>query len=279
MLKRSASIQGVYYFLKITRAMHTLVLDTCSLLKSDQIYQIQPPSFELNSLAEFAFNPKLRGDLGVMNKKQKNKSSMQLKRKFETNLPNDRSYKRNLRRAFQILKIVKYKLLLPDEAIEKSANYYQRTLDGNIIKGRSIGAFAVASAYIACRELGIPRQLREIAEVVDVHPIIANKCYRMLLRHLDLNLPFIDVEVYLSKIAKDLLVNKKTYQKSLEILEAVRQNVISYGKEPNALASAVLYVACLKEGEKIIQSRFSKAGNISIVTLRKRTADVVKVIS
>jgi transcription initiation factor TFIIB len=259
--------------------MHTLVLDTCSLLRPDQIYQTQTHNSELYSLSEFASNTSPRGDLGVMSKKQKNKCSMQLKRKFETNLPNNRSYKRNLRRAFQILNIVKYRLLLPDEAIEKSANYYQRSLNGNIIKGRSIGAFAVASAYIACRELGIPRQLHEIAEVVDIHPVIANKCYRMLLRHLDLNLPFIDFEVYLSKIAKDLLVNKKTYQKSLEILEAVRQNFISYGKEPNALASAVLYVACLKEGEKIIQSRFAKAGHISIVTLRKRAADVDKVIS
>jgi transcription initiation factor TFIIB len=213
-----------------------------------------------------------------VNKKQNNRT-MQLKRKFEATLSNNRSYKRNLRRAFHILNIVKYELLLPEEVIKKSASYYQRTLDRNIIKGRSIGAFAVASVYVACREWGIPRQLREIANVVNVHPVTAYKCYRMLLRHLDVNPPFIDCEIYLSKIAKDLPVNEKTYQRGLEILEAVKENFISYGKDPNVLATAVLYVACLKEGEKIIQSRFSKAGNISIVTLRERAADVVKVIS
>jgi transcription initiation factor TFIIB len=213
----------------------------------------------------------------VTNKQQK--GTIQLEKEFEAALPNKRSYKRNLRHAFIILSIIKYTLSLPDGVIENSARYYQRALDGNIIKGRSIGAFAVASLYVACREFGIPRQLREIANVVKVEPVIARKCYRMLRKDLELNLPFIDCDMYFSKIAKDLFINEKTYQRGLEILEMVKENFLSYGKDPNTLAAAVLYVACLKEGEKIIQSRIAAAGNISIVTLRKRAVDVIKIIS
>jgi len=211
------------------------------------------------------------------NKEQK--GTTQLEKKFEVTLPNNRSYKRNLGHAFNILNIIKYKQSLPAGVIENSARYYQRILDSNIIKGRSIGAFVVASLYVACREFGIPRQLREIANAANVNPVIARKCYRILLRNLELNLPFVDCDVYLSKIAKDLPVNEKTYHRGLEILEMVKENFLLYGKDPNAVATAVLYVACLKEGENIIQSRIAAAGNISIVTLRKRAIDVIKVIS
>ncbi|MGB6673781.1 MAG: hypothetical protein WBE34_15230 [Candidatus Nitrosopolaris sp.] len=49
---------------------------------------------------------------------------------------------------------------------------------------------------------------------------------------------------------------------------------MSYGKDPNALAVATLYAACLKEGEKVSQAQIAIAGNTSIVTLRKRFLDV-----
>jgi transcription initiation factor TFIIB len=257
--------------------MHTLLLETHSQFESECRSQVQIPDYALHSL--FQYMAKSFSSTNEQATSKQQKGTIQLENKFETALPNKRSYKRNLRHAFNILNIIKYKLSLPAEVIEKSGGYYQRALDGNIIKGRSIGAFAVASLYVACRELGIPRQLREIANNANVDPLMARKCYRTLIGNLELDLPFIDCDMYLSKIAKDLLINEKTYQRGLEILEMVKENFLSYGKDPNTLAVAVLYVACLKEGEKIIQSRIAAAGNISIVTLRKRAIDVIKVIS
>ena len=257
--------------------MHTLLLETRSPFELECRSRVQIPDSALHSLS-----PPMTKSFSSSNEQatsKQQKGTIQLEKKFEAALPNKRSYKRNLRHAFNSLNIIEYKLSLPAEVIENSAKYYQRALDENIIKGRSIGAFAVASLYVACREFGIPRQLREIANVVKVDPVIARKCYRMLLRDLELNLPFIDCNTYLSKIAKDLLINEKTYQRGLDILEKVKDNFLSYGKDPNTVAAAVLYVACLKEGEKIIQSRIAAAGNISIVTLRKRAIDVIKVIS
>lgn len=257
--------------------MHTLLLERHFPFELESWSRVQIPDYALHS-----FSPPMAKSFSSSNEQATNKQqkgTIQLEKKFEAALPNKRSYKRNLRHAFNILNIIEYKLSLPAEVIENSAKYYQRALDENIIKGRSIGAFAVASLYVACREFGIPRQLREIANVVKVDPVIARKCYRMLLRDLELNLPFIDCDTYLSKIAKDLLINEKTYQRGLEILEMVKEDFLSYGKDPNTVAAAVLYVACLKEGEKIIQSRIAAAGNISIVTLRKRAIDVIKVIS
>jgi transcription initiation factor TFIIB len=61
---------------------------------------------------------------------------------------------------------------------------------------------------------------------------------------------------------------KKSYLKK-------KKDPISYGKDPKALATAALYGAyLLEEKYKVNQARLAKAGGISVVTLRKRVADI-----
>jgi transcription initiation factor TFIIB len=189
---------------------------------------------------------------------------------------NNRSYHRNLKNAFAILSTIKDKLSLNDALIEKSAYNYRKALDKRSIKGRTIRALVVASAYAACRELNVPRTLDEIAQAANADAVFAGKCYRLLLRHLKLHLPIIDSNVYLAKISNRGRVSEKDYRRALQMLSIVKENPISHGKDPNALAVAVLYAACLKEGEKVSQAQIAVAGETSIVTLRKRFQDVRK---
>ena len=110
----------------------------------------------------------------------------------------------------------------------------------------SIRALVVASAYAACRKLNVPRTLVEIAQTANADTIFAGKCYRLLLRHLRLHLPIIDSNVYLAKIANRGRVSEKASRRALQMLSIVKETPISHGKDPNALAVAVLYAACLR---------------------------------
>jgi transcription initiation factor TFIIB len=201
-------------------------------------------------------------------------SKVQRMRRWNKISSNNRSYHRNLKNAFAILSTIKDKLSLNDALIEKSAYNYRKALDRRIIKGRSIRALVVASVYAACRELNVPRTLDEIAETANTDSIFAGKCYRLLVRFLKLHLPVLDSNVYLAKIANKAKVSEKTYRRALEMLTSIKENPISHGKDPNALAVAVLYAACLKENEKVSQAQIAVAGDTSIVTLRKRYQDV-----
>jgi transcription initiation factor TFIIB len=201
-------------------------------------------------------------------------SKVQRMRRWNKISSNNRSYHRNLKNAFAILSTIKDKLSLNDALIEKSAYNYRKALDRRIIKGRSIRALVVASVYAACRELNVPRTLDEIAETANTDSIFAGKCYRLLVRFLKLHLPVLDSNVYLAKIANKANVSEKTYRRALEMLTTIKENPISHGKDPNALAVAVLYAACLKENEKVSQAQIAVAGDTSIVTLRKRYQDV-----
>jgi transcription initiation factor TFIIB len=184
------------------------------------------------------------------------------------------SHDRNLKNAFAILNSIKDKLSINDTLIEKSAYIYRKALDKRIIKGRSICALMVASIYAACREANVPRTLDEIAQTANTDAIFAAKCYRLLVRNLKLRLPAVDSNVYLTKIANRANVSQKSYRRAIQMLSIIKDNPVSYGKDPNALAVATLYAACLKEGEKVSQLQIATAGDTSIVTLRKRFQDV-----
>lgn len=205
------------------------------------------------------------------------RSKVQRMRRWNKISSNNRSYHRNLKNAFAILSTIKDKLSLSDTLIEKAAYNYRKALDKRIIKGRSIRALIVAAVYASCRDLSVPRTLEEISVAANTESIFAGKCYRLLVQNLELQLPVIDSNKYLARIANKAKVSERTYRAALNMLTTIKANPISHGKDPNALAVAVLYAACLKEEEDVSQAQVAVAGDISIVTLRKRFQDVRKI--
>ena len=186
----------------------------------------------------------------------------------------NRSYHRNLKNAFSVLLRIRDKLSLSDPVTEKAAYYYRKVLDLNVIKGRSIKGFVVTAAYTACREVGVLRSLEEISKAVDSDRVFAGKCYRLMLRRLRIKLPEIDARSHLTRIANNAGISEKTLRKAAEMMTILKDNAVSCGKDPKALALAVLYGACLDKGDKVSQVNLSRAADLSIVTLRKRFQDV-----
>ncbi|OLC23088.1 MAG: transcription initiation factor IIB [Thaumarchaeota archaeon 13_1_40CM_4_48_7] len=205
------------------------------------------------------------------------RSKVQRMRRWNKISSNNRSYHRNLKNAFAILSTIKDKLSLSDTLIEKAAYNYRKALDKKIIKGRSIRALIVAAVYASCRDMSVPRTLEEISVVANTDAIFAGKCYRLLVRNLELRLPMIDSNKYLARISNKAKVSEKTCRSALDMLSTIKNDPISHGKDPNALAVAVLYAACVREGENVSQAQVAVAGDISIVTLRKRFQDVRKI--
>ena len=137
----------------------------------------------------------------------------------------------------------------------------------------------VASVYASCKEMEIPRTLCEICDAANADPIFAGKCYRKIARELRLSPLIVDSTRYISKVADNACVSQKTYRRAVEMLDIVKKDSISYGKDPKALATAVIYAACIKENElKVSQAKIATAGSISVVTLRKRFSDILKII-
>jgi len=180
------------------------------------------------------------------------------------------SVDRNLSQAMAELDRLSDKVHVPTSVKEKAALVYRRALDKGLVRGRSISAIAAASLYAACRLTNTPRTLKEIAEVSIVKKKDVARCYRLLLKELNMVMPIADPIRCVPKIASRVGVKERVQQAAVAILKECQALKICSGKDPMGLASAALYVACVKENERKTQKEIAEAAGVTEVTIRNR---------
>jgi len=186
------------------------------------------------------------------------------------------SIDRNLAQAMAELDRLSDKVYIPPPTKEKAAVTYRKALDKGLVRGRSIAAIAAAALYAACRGSGTPRTLREIAEASLVDKKDVARCYRLLLRELEVHMPIADPLTYVSKIAERTGITGKTQGIAIQILREARKRRAAAGKDPMGLAAASLYIACLKNNEKKTQKDIAEAAGVTEVTVRNRYKSLKK---
>jgi len=180
------------------------------------------------------------------------------------------SEERNLAQAMAELDRLSDKLNVPGAVKERAAVIYRKALDKGIVRGRSITAITAASLYAACRSMRAARTLNDIVGVSLTNRKELSRCYRLLLRELDLQMPLTDPITYVSKLAGKLDINGETQGLAVEIIREAKRRKAATGKAPLGLAAAALYLACRKRGEKRSQKDIAEAANITEVTIRNR---------
>jgi transcription initiation factor TFIIB len=180
------------------------------------------------------------------------------------------SVDRNLAQAMAELDRLADKLYIPGSIKEKSAVVYRKALEKGLVRGRSIAAIAAAALYAACRNSETPRTLREIADTSLVDKKDVARCYRLLLRELDIQMPIADPMTYVSKIAERTGISGQTQGLAIEILRDAKKQRAASGKDPMGLAAAALYIACLQSSEKKSQKDIAEAAGVTEVTVRNR---------
>jgi transcription initiation factor TFIIB len=180
------------------------------------------------------------------------------------------SIDRNLAQAMAELDRLTDNLHIPSQVKERAAVIYRKALDSGLVRGRSIAAIAAAALYAACRATETPRTLKEVATASSVKRKDVARCYRLLLRELNIKMPVEDPVRCVSKIASKVRIPIKTQRTAIKILgEAKKRGVVS-GKDPMGLAAAALYVACVLDDVKKTQKEIAEVANVTEVTVRNR---------
>ena len=185
---------------------------------------------------------------------------------------------RNFRQAFSELDRLKDKLALSDAVIEKTAYIYRKALDKGLVRGRSIPALIASALYAACRNTETPRTLTDVAKGINIKRKDVARCYRLLLRELDLKMPVVDPIKGVSRIASIAGLSEKTKRKALEFLKEASRLEASAGKDPMGLAAAALYLACVMLGENKTQKDIANAAGVTEVTIRNRYKGLKEVL-
>jgi transcription initiation factor TFIIB len=201
-------------------------------------------------------------------------STMKRLRTWNFRIQGYTSTNKNLKQAFNQLSILKDKLALSDAIVEKSAYIYRKAQERRLARGRSISAIIGSAVYIACRELQIPKSLRDIAAASNIGLKVLSRSYRILISELDIKIPIIDPMKCIFKVANKTNLNEKTKRQAMDVMNNLTKREISAGKNPMGLAATVLYISCLNTGVNIRQADIAYAAGITEVTLRNRIKDL-----
>lgn len=182
----------------------------------------------------------------------------------------------NLMRAMDEIQRLSEKLYIPSSVQEMAAIFYRKALDKNLVRGRSIVSIAAAALYVACRFMETPKSLEEIVEVSLRDRKDISRCYRMLVRRLNIKMPIHDPLNYLPKVAEKAGIPGDVQGLAVRILREARRKHVTVGKDPRGIVAAVLYIACLLKDKKVTQKDVAAAANVTEVTVRNRKKDLVE---
>jgi transcription initiation factor TFIIB len=181
---------------------------------------------------------------------------------------------KNMRSAFATLEMLQSKLELSDTIIERTAYIYRKAISKRMTAGRSIVGILTASLYAACRELGVPRTLQDVASAANLTIKELSRDYRILVKRLELHPESYDSSEFVTRISTAVGLTEKTKRQALEILQKAKEKGISDGKNPMSLAAAALFLSTVINQEGKTQGDIAKASGVSSVTIR----NVAKVI-
>ena len=176
---------------------------------------------------------------------------------------------KGLRTAFGQLNVLKDKLGLPSSMIETTAYIYRKARQKGLVRGRGITIVIAAAVYLACRQQGISRTLKEICLISNVKKRAVSREYRNMIFDLDLKIPIVDPLKCIARIANQINLNQKIKHDAVTIMNAATKSNISAGKNPMGLAATILYRSCLINGyDAIGQAVFAQAAGVTEVTIR-----------
>jgi transcription initiation factor TFIIB len=181
---------------------------------------------------------------------------------------------RSLMQAFSELERLKDKLSLSDAIVQKAAYIYRKAQEKRLARGTSVSSILAAATYIACREAGAARTLRDFTEITNVNRKALSRSYRLLVLKLDIKVPSMDLMKCIVKIANKAKLGEKTQRMAMSTMNDLINKEIPAGKDPMSLAATVLYLTCLTNGDATTQRDIAEAAGVTGVTIRNRFKDL-----
>ncbi len=165
-------------------------------------------------------------------------------------------------------------LKLPPEIREETAVLYRRAAKQNLIKGRSIEELVSAMLYITCRQYGVPRTLKEIAEFSRMPLRKIRRAYIFLLRKLEIKLAPADPAQYVPRFCSELGLSDAIRERAIEILKRGEGAGTAKGWGPTGTAAAAIYLAANLSGTSVAEKEIAKVAGTTPITIRNRCKEL-----
>ncbi|WP_132057835.1 transcription initiation factor IIB [Halorussus amylolyticus] len=204
------------------------------------------------------------------------RSQMHRLRKWQERIRTKDAGERNLQFALSEIDRMASALGVPRSVREVASVIYRRTLNEDLIRGRSIEGVATSCLYAACRQEGIPRSLEEVSEVSRVEQKEIGRTYRYIAKELTLKMEPVDPKEYVPRFTSELGVSEEVKMKANEIIDKTAEQGLLSGKSPTGYAAAAIYAASLLCNEKKTQREVADVAQVTEVTIRNRYQEQIE---
>ena len=187
--------------------------------------------------------------------------------------------KRNMLIATTELKRIGSNLNLPNHVKKAAIRLYIEAFKKKLLRGRSINGMVAACLYFACRERKIPRTLQEILEQTSISAKNVRRCYRTLIRELNLKVPSTDPISLIPRFIAELELDTDAENGTIKILQTFISKFSTSGKDPKGLCAGALYLVCKMKDKRISQKEIANLVGVTEVTLRSRYKELIKMLN
>jgi len=184
--------------------------------------------------------------------------------------------KRNMLIATTELKRIGSNLNLPAHIKKSAIRLYREAFKRKLLRGRSINGMVAACLYFACREKKIPRTLQEILDETSVNAKNVRRCYRTIIRELNLKVPNTDPISLIPRFIAELNLDAEVEKTTINILQTFMSKYSTSGKDPKGLCAGALYLVCKVRNKRISQKEIANLVGVTEVTLRSRYKELTK---
>ena len=184
--------------------------------------------------------------------------------------------KRNMLIAITELKRIGSNLNFPERVKKAAVRLYKEVFKRKLLRGRSINGMVAACSYFICKEERIPITLQEILDEASINSNIVKKCYKILVRELNLKSPHIDPISLIPRYCADLGLSINVEKEAINVLKRFIQKNSICGKDPKGLCAGSIYLVAKLKNRRVSQKDISQVIGVTEVTLRSRYKELLK---
>mmetsp|Transcript_33009 Transcript_33009/g.77854 ORF Transcript_33009/g.77854 Transcript_33009/m.77854 type:complete len:455 (-) Transcript_33009:81-1445(-) len=136
-----------------------------------------------------------------------------------------------------------------NQNIVKAAQHMYKTVDDELKKGkkalRSTEAIVASTVYIACRDEGVPRTLKELCAVTSATKKDIGKTFKQVQQLLHKTVQPMKASDIITRFCSNLGLSATAERGAIDIAEAAGQHNITEGRVYTSIAGAAIFMACL----------------------------------
>jgi len=168
-------------------------------------------------------------------------------------------------------------LSIPDQVKETAAIILRKVFAILQPKVNRLQKLAAASIVLAARKHGIPIRIREVIARFNIDEEEYWKLISEIHFKVDLSefKAYIDPRKFIPQIVSNLGLSQQVYMLSAKLIDVLKRNGLTEGKDPAGIAAAAVYIASIILDEKKTQRQVAQAANVTEVTIRNRYRDIL----